>query len=167
MIKFDELCKAYVISRKNYFDYQFESARFIKNIIDNIIKYLEIPKEQIKLIPLDKEPEPNSKYTVQGAMHLNDDTFWHTGIQVTLYEAPNISPQQPVLIRLMVKKSENIYLVKIDPDEEGHKINPESNEDIQNFIDYISERIENIFKEGLQKFLEESASLKTIGFKRN
>lgn len=165
MSKFDELCGAYKTSREKYFAYRDESYSFAQALVGGYINYLEVPKEQFKFIPLDKDPEKNTTYTLLGAIHLADDAHWHLGFQIILYSEPNAQPQQPVLIKFMFKKvGDRVFNVKISEDDSGHEIDASSNSDFEGFFDFLQRQIKNHFENSLQDFLEESAPLRTIGF---
>jgi len=168
MSKFEDLCKSYKISRKKYFSYQNESYDFARNLVQGYIRYLDIPEEQFKFIPLDKEPKAGTNYTIFGAIHLAEDSFWNLGMQITLYSAPNEFPHQPVLIRFKFKKkSENVFVVKISDEDKEHSINIDSDNDFNDFYDYLQAQIQSHFEDGFQKFLEQTAPLRTIGFNQH
>jgi len=165
MSKFGELCHAYKVSRDKYFSYRDESFEFARELIGLYTEYLAIPKEQFKFIPLDEEPTPNSTYSLFGAIHLNEDTYWHLGLQITIYTSPNIFPHQPIMIRFMFKKSQdNKYFVKISDSDPGHNIEQGNKPQFIAFFDFLQDQIRSHFEDGLQEFLEQSAPLRTIGF---
>ena len=164
MTKFDELCQAYATSRKNYFDYRNACHDFISRLVKKTIKYLEIPEEQVKLIPLSEEVKDQCDYSISEAMHLDEDTFWHIGIKITLYEQPDIVPHQPVLIWLMVKKNDGSFLVKLGPGSKDFMIRPNEEKDYIHFIDTVFLSIKNSFELELQHFLEGEEKTRRIGF---
>jgi hypothetical protein len=164
MSKFDELCKAYTKSRNDYFVYQDESFKFALKLANEFIDYFGIPKEQIKYIPANKEPVEDTNYTIWGSIHLDNDTFWHLGILLTLYEKPNIYPNQPIKIVIKFKKDNSVFIVKIKNSEQEFKINPLIKTDYYVFYDHIYDGIKIMFNDQLQQFLKESSSIKTFGF---
>lgn len=168
MSKFEDLCNSFEKSRNTYFEYRDESFGFAGELISQYVQYLEIPKEQFKFIPLDEQPAPNTTYSLFGATHLNDDTFWHLGLQITLFSDPNTYPHQPILIRFMFKKSKkDIFVVKISEDDEGHLIERGNSPQYVKFFEFLQKQIRSNFEDGLQEFLEQSAPLRTIGFMQN
>lgn len=164
MTKFEELCQAYTNSRKYYFDYRDSCYQFTGGLMGKISSRLGIPMEQLEFIPLKEEPKPNTKYSISGAMHLDDDTYWHIGIRITLYEKPNILPHQPVLVRILIKKKDNIFTVRLGPAGEVFPIRQEVEEEYNTFIDAMFSLIKNGFETGLQRFLEKREIVKKIGF---
>ncbi len=97
-------------------------------------------------------------------MHLGEDTFWHIGIKITLYEQPDIVPHQPVLIWLMVKKNDGSFLVKLGPGSNDFLIRPNEEKDYISFIDSVFLSIKNSFELELQHFLEGEEKTRRIGF---
>ena len=163
MTKFDELCQAYANSRKNYFNYQSSCHEFISRLIKKIIKYLEIPEEQVKVIPLHQEAKDQCDYSVTEAMHLEDDTFWHIGLLITLYAEDSL-PRQPVLIWLITKRNNDLFLVKLGPASKEFAVHPNEEQDYINFIDHLFLNIKDSFELGLQHFLEGQENTRRIGF---
>ncbi len=165
MSKFGELCKSYKTSRDNYFSYRDESVGFARELMDKYIEYLQVPKENFKFVPLDKDPKPDTRYSLFAAIHLNNDSFWHLGLQITIYSALNEFPQQPILVRFMFKKTDkNTFSIKISEQDSGHSICRENESDFSEFFEFLQSQIRDNFENGLQEFLEQSAPIRTIGF---
>ncbi len=163
MNKFQEMCNSFTKSCNNFFSYRDECMGFLTNLINGFIEYCEIPKEQIKCIPLNQELKENWQYTVLGSMHLDDDTYWHIGLILTLYRAPNTFPHQPVKMIFKVKKNQDCFLLRFGEVEDVFEIrNPEG--DLPKYYDFVVRSIKSHFEEGLQRFLENSATIKKIGF---
>ena len=81
MTKFDTLCTAYKTSRKTNFSYRDEGINFARELIAKYIKFLEVPEDYFRFVPMDETPKSNTTYSLFGAIHLNDDTYWHLGLQ--------------------------------------------------------------------------------------
>ncbi len=133
-------------------------------VVNGFIEYCGIPPNQILFLPCDKEPDENSRYTMPGAMHLDEDTYWHLGLQITLYEKPNIFPHQPIFFKICVKDKDGDLFVKLDQEKEPQKINLSSRDDLNVFFDKLVSLIIRYFKEGLQEFLEKETIIKKLGF---
>lgn len=70
MSKFTELCSAYTEFRNKLSDTRFDAYNFSGHVIKNYLDYLGIDNEKAyKIIPLDKDEKPNTKYTPTGATH--------------------------------------------------------------------------------------------------
>lgn len=167
MSKFEELCRAYAVARKNYFDYRDTCCKFAHTLVSGMIDYFKCPKEQIKFIPLKGEVEPNSSYTVMGAIHLDDDTFWHLGVMLTLYEAPNVFPHQPVLLQLLIKKVDDYFIVKLGTKRQEFTIHEDKPDEFNPFYEFIFVLIKENHEKGLQRFLgkeQKKEEPRKIGF---
>ena len=164
MSKFEELCKAYATSRKNYFDYRETCSKFAHTLVRGMVDYFGCPKGQVKFIPLNKEVESGSIYTVMGAIHLDDDTFWHLGVRLTLYKAPNIFPHQPFLLRLLIKKVDDYFTVKLRTEGPEFKVHEDKPDEFNSFYEFIFDLIKEDLEKGLQRFLEQNETVRKIGF---
>ena len=164
MSKFDELCKSYSDARKYYFDYQESCFQFAGKLVKILVDYIEIPKEQIDFVPLKEDIKPNTKYSIPGSMHLDDDSYWHLGIKITVYEKKNICPHQPLLVRILIKKKDSSYIVKLGIDGEPIIIRPDIDDDFNIFSESLYKLLKNVYEGRLQKFLEKEEVVKRIGF---
>lgn len=164
MSKFSDICTAYSTSRTTYFEYRDRSFSFAGELIRRYVQYLEIPAERFRFVPLNEEPKPNTTYTLAGAIHLDDDTYWHLGLQIMIFTSSNAYPQQPVLIRFMFKAAEGGYHIRISENDDGHVIHAGNETEFTTFFDFLQLQIRQNFLTGLQCFLEQSAPLRTIGF---
>jgi len=163
MSKFNEICESFKISRKQYFDYRDECWKFANQLINGFREYAKIPNEQFTFVPLDKEINSDSLYSLMAVMVLQDDTYWHFGFQITLYEAPNIYPYQPILFKITLKKSNGKFIVKVGPNFEK-AISLDSEAEKIELYEYLCNSAVNCFKGSLEKFLENKAITKRIGF---
>ena len=165
MTKFDTLCTAYKTSRKTNFSYRDEGINFARELIAKYIKFLEVPEDYFRFVPMDETPKSNTTYSLFGAIHLNDDTYWHLGLQLTLFTAPNEYPRQPILIVFRFKQiADKKFEVKISEEDSGHQISCGIESEFNDFFEFLQKQIVASFEDGLQEFLEQSAPLRTIGF---
>ncbi len=164
MSKFKELCKAYETARINFFDYRRDCHTFASKLIDGLIDFLQCPKEQIKFIPLKKDYESDFTYTLMGAMHLNDDTFWHLGVGITLYKEPNIFPHETVLISFLIKEKSDSFTVKLGDSGKEFEILKDKPEDFNEIYEFIFNQIKETYEKGLKRFLEQKETSREIGF---
>ena len=165
MTNFNTLCSAYKTSRETYFSYRNEGLDFARELIAKYIKYLEVPEDFFRFVPTDETPKPDSTYSLIGAIHLNDDTYWHLGLQLTLFTAPNEYPRQPILIVFRFKKiADSKYEIKISEEDSGNQISPGVESTFNDFFEFLQTQIVASFENDFQEFLEQSAPLRTIGF---
>lgn len=164
MSKFDEMCAAYVESRKNWFSYRDKCSDAMRRLAAGFIKYCEIPEDQVRLVPVTGEDRQGKTFSLLGAMNVEDQGFWQLGMQITLFEKPNQYPHQPILIVLGVKDHDGKLQVMVGKDGEVQLLNIDDKEQLANFYDKLVILVKKFFRDGLQEFLEKSAPLKTIGF---
>ena len=164
MSKFEDLCRAYATSRKNYFDYRDACLKFGTNLVNGMIDYFKCPREQVKFIPLKEDIKPNTMYSLLGAMDLDDDTFWHFGLGLTLYEAPNVFPQETALLPLLVKKVDDSFIVKFGTHGEEFKIHKDKPDEQTAFYEFVFRQIKESYEKALQRFLEQKETSRKIGF---
>ncbi len=116
MSKFEDVCRAYKETRQKFLDYEGECRDFARSLVDGIITYFEWPHTQeITYIPLGEEINPNNRfYALAGAMRMDDESFWHFGVELTA-EEPGGSHPQPFLMSFFIKKSGPHFIVKLGP----------------------------------------------------
>ncbi|MGZ7043961.1 MAG: hypothetical protein ACXVHM_05155 [Methanobacterium sp.] len=145
MTRFEELCESFANAREKYFHYEEECMRFGEKMVDGLKKYLECPPEQVNYYPPDKESDPNVSYNIHGATKLSDDGFWHVGIGIGLYEAPNIRPQENVRSTLLIKKENSHFIVKYGKESEDEFKLDYKEENFKELYDYIFEEIKELY----------------------
>lgn len=168
MTKFEELCNSYRLSRKKYFDYKNECVNFAEKLVNGMIAHFECPKEQIKYFsPKDQViPDNYSFQSLRGLMTLEDDTFWHFQIGLTLYESPEIiTPREIVTIHILLKKVCESFIVKINTFEEKFEIYSNKPADFKNFYEFIFNKIKEDHEKDAAIFYEKTDSVRKIGFK--
>jgi len=173
MSKFSDLCSLYKESRETYAECQKRAFKFSVELMERYLNYLDIPNKYFKYVPLKNDPDPQeigrlsqeNNYTVRGATHLKDDTYWHIGLVITVFITENTYPQYPVFIDFKFKEKDNGYIVIITDDHEGYLIHGGNETEFNDLFNFIQIKLQDNFKTGLQRFLEQSEqSLPTIGF---
>ena len=154
MSKFDEMCEAYSTYRREYFEYEDECFKFANKLIVGMVNYFGIPKEQLKLVPALEEPKPNTGYYLKGAMQ-RDDAYWHVGVEVILYARPNLRPFYPLLIHLRIRKDDGKFIVKIFKEDPGHRIDMNSDSELEEFYDFVLQAVKDDFRDELQQLQEQ------------
>lgn len=164
MSKFDQLCKAYSKARKNYFDYRTDCTSFTTWLMTGFLTYLNCPADQLRYFPMKGEIRPGHSYTLMGAMDLEEDTFWHFGVGLTLFEKKDVTPQETVVFEFMIKRNENSYTVKMDTGGHEYHIAKDDTTAAHRLYEAIFEEIRDSYTTGLQHFLEQDETARKIGF---
>ncbi|MFA6583629.1 MAG: hypothetical protein WCS77_04960 [Elusimicrobiaceae bacterium] len=167
MSKFNQLCKAYATARKSFFDYRDECFEFTSWLLEGLVSYLDCPVEQIGYFPLKGDFQPGHTYTLMGAMDLEDDTYWHFGMGITLYEQKKKFPHETVLFEFMIKKADGKFTVKMDAEGTEFHIAKDDPASAHKLYEKIYEEIRESYSSGLQHFLEEDETARKIGFCRD
>jgi hypothetical protein len=166
MTKFDDLCAAYAGARQKFFNYRDECWKFASQLSTELVAFFGCTREQVEFVPVTKERKPGFGYSLMGAMHLAEDTFWHFGILTTIYEAPNIFPQQPLLFHLLVKKVDQSFIVKGSPKGPEFRVGAPTAAELRPLNEWLFEQCKSWLDHGLEMFLEgqEQPEPKKIGF---
>jgi hypothetical protein len=167
MSKFKDLCVAYTGFRNHISDARLNAFNFAGHVVQYYLDYLGIDNENAyKLIPIDEDVKPNSKYTPAGATHLGEDGFWHLGFTLTVYQESNVYPQAPFQINFKFRRNEDeSYTFGVDTIDFTTKILSirNSNEFIPVF-DKIQECILGHFKEFENFLVGKHDKMSSIGF---
>jgi hypothetical protein len=164
MSKYNDLCQAYSGARKNYFDYWHDCANFITGLMNGMREYFEMPKENLKYVPLNEKPEFAKKYTARDCMLLEQDTFWYVGVMMTLCGVHEEQPEETLILPILVKKLDDTYTVKFGPAGDEFEITGDDKQSRTAFYDFVFKQISDTYKDRLHKFLEKMISERRIGF---
>ncbi len=151
MTRFEELCESFANARKRYFNYENECMDFGVKMVDGLVEYLECPPEQVNYYPPDKESDPNVSYNIHGASMLGEDGFWHVGIGIGIYEAPNVRPQENVRSTLLIKKENGCFTVKYGKESSDEfRICEDDEEDLEKFYGHVFEEVKELYDKQLE-----------------
>ncbi len=163
MSKFKELCGAYSGARKHYAEYRTCCGDFGNSLIKGMIEYFECPREHINFFPLAGDVDPKKKYSLVSAMLLDDDTYWHFGLGLTLCPAESESPDETVVLPFAMKKGHDLFIVRIGTLQE-FQIHENNQDEYQSFYNFVFQRIKEDYEKGLQRFLDKEVNSRKIGF---
>lgn len=158
--KYDELCQTYRNSRKDFLAYQDDCQTFARDIVDGMIDYFEWPTSQeITYIPLGEDIDPNNRfYAISAAMQMDDDSFWHFGLELTVEEPSGAYPL-PFLLSFFIKKIGNVFIVKLGPAGKEFNIPEDRRGELAPFYDIVFKHITHFFankyQDAITKGLEE------------
>jgi hypothetical protein len=164
MSKYEELCRAYATSRKAYNDYREACYGFAQALVEGLIHHLELPEGQIHFVPVNREPDPEAVYTLAGAMHLDDDTYWHFGVVIALCDPSGEYPPQAALLKILVKRFDGAFAVRLGVEEEDSLVHLDHPQELLAFFDKVYGIIRDSYEQGLQQFLDQQESTRKIGF---
>lgn len=147
MSKFEEISQTYRQSRRAFLDYEKECQNFARDLVFGMVDYFEWPTDQeINYIPLGEELDPNNKfYALAGAMRMDAESFWHFGVELTIYE-PGGSYPTPFILSFFIKKVGSNFIVKLGPKGRQIKIPEEQQNSLAPFYNAVFVQIVEFFK---------------------
>lgn len=164
MSKFIELCETFKDSRDEYIVYRDTCYNFMGTLVHKLIDSWQCPEEAITWIPVDKDIEPNTRYSIPGAMTLDEDAWWHLGLVITLYVKPNVFPQEKLLLDICLKKDEDGFILKVAGPDNEFSVHEGNDEECEAFYESVYDIIKGNYKKGLNDFLDGEIKTRKIGF---
>lgn len=165
MTKFEEICAAYKVSQDNFHDYRTRSMNFALSLGHKYIQYLGIAKQNFRWVPEQDSSTEKEGFTIPGAMHLDDDTHWHLGLKIKIFTAPNVFPQQELLIVFKFKEKEaKVFEVMVDGVDKKYDIETYSDASYTVFFNHLQDVILAQYQDDLDNFLASQKENRTIGF---
>ncbi|EMQ4185807.1 TPA: hypothetical protein ACKPVS_001302 [Serratia marcescens] len=165
MSKFEDICAAYKVSKENFNSYRKESMDFAIHLGGRYRQYLGVETDHFRWVPESKQDDKSTDFTIPGAMHLDDDTYWHLGLKLRVYSAKNVMPQQDVFIVFMFKKIADCeYAIKVRAADSPHTIETDKDASYTVFFNYLQNLILEIYKDDLTNFLQSEQQSRRIGF---
>jgi hypothetical protein len=146
MSKFDELCRTYVQSKRAFTDYQNACRNFARDLIVGMVQYFDWPQNQeITYIPLGEAITPNNRfYALAGAMRMDDQSFWHFGVELTIYEYSGANPVKFVL-SFFVKKVGTHFIIKLGPNGKEIRVHEAEVDKLEPLYDAVFVQIKEFF----------------------
>ncbi len=135
MSKYQELCQLFETEVRSFYAHKDESIDFARALVHGVADSLGVPRENWQVLP--KDPDPDRRYTIAGALHLGGDTYWHLYLEIEI-------TYQPFVFRFMFKKQDAVFNVKMFPNGPEYSINPQSEEDWSEFYEYVFQEIRDL-----------------------
>lgn len=161
--KYEEISLTYRKSRKLFLDYQQECQSFARDLVDGMVEYFEWPADQeITYIPLGEELDPNNRfYAISGAMRMDEELFWHFGLELTVQEPGGAYPL-PFLLSFFIKKVGPHFVVKLGSKSKEIRIHEDRRGDLTPFYDAVYVQIMSFFTQRYQEAI--TIGLREPGF---
>jgi hypothetical protein len=154
MSKFEELCAAYSGVKREYDTYRHECMAFVGTLIAGLRDYLDAPEGFVNLYAKGGSFAGRKVDGPAAAMHIGDDTFWHFGVAIDLFEESNQFPMHSVGFDMRLKKVGHKFILHVEggPPFELTKDNPDRLLPLYEFLfQFIKSRYENSFTEFVVK----------------
>jgi hypothetical protein len=167
MTKFELICESYSRARDEFKRYRSESHQFANDLWKGIIDHFQIPYSQLSFFKLNEEGEYESvPAPFFNTLFLRADSFWECAFGINVYEGKDVFPQETIILGMIFKKlKDKKYLVKLIDYEDEFEIEDGNSPDYQKFYEYLFGKISESYSIGLQTFLEQDVTQRTIGFR--
>ncbi|MFZ7143896.1 MAG: hypothetical protein ACO1G6_01025 [Bacteroidota bacterium] len=167
MTKFEAICESYSGAREEFKKYRSECHQFANNLWKGIIDNFQIPYSQLSFFKLSDEGEYESvPAPIFNTLSLRADSFWEFAFGINVYEGKDVFPQETIILGLIYKKlKDKKYLVKLIDYEEEFEIEDGNLSDQNKFNEYLFGKITESYTIGLQTFLDQDVTQRTIGFR--
>jgi hypothetical protein len=159
MAKYNEICEAYNKAMEKSSNYEETCKQFIVNFRNGFVKYLGCEKDKVCFYP-SKTSNLEGPSSLQDAMTLSEDTFWHFGLGIKLIGKSFVDRIQ--IFELKLKKENDHFIFKYDFDEgKTFQINSEDPQ-METIYDSLSNFLEKRFETQLDLFLNQQENLTYI-----
>ena len=165
MTPYQQLCQALNSANADYSTYREQSFNFALMLAGGFKNFLGAPDGTLRYVPLNKEDDNSTGYTVMGAMHMGEDGFWHLGAVLRL-EASGYRPHE-VKLQFRFKRQGEAFKVLPFDDHDGFLVQSEVPDAFLPVYLCIQQAIDKYFRSGLTSQLERSLPMRTIGFLPN
>ncbi|MBK6400372.1 MAG: hypothetical protein IPP27_01975 [Bacteroidetes bacterium] len=167
MTKFESICDSYSGAREEFKKYRSECHQFAGDLWKGIVDHFQIPYSQLSFFKLNEEGEYESvPAPIFNTLSIRADSFWEFAFGINVYEGKDVFPQETIILGLIFKKlKDRNYLVKLIDYEEEFEIDESNLPDHQKFYEYLFGKITESYTIGLQTFLDQDVTQRTIGFR--
>lgn len=154
MSKFEEICQAYSDARHTFNKYEETCREFARELVFGMVDYLEWPQDQeITYIPLGEAFDPSNRfYALAGAMRMDDESFWHFGVELSVHDQGRSYTRSFVLSFFIKKVGEN-FIVKLGKNGRELRIPEGARGQLEPFYEAVFVQIKNFFAKDYLKAL--------------
>jgi hypothetical protein len=144
------VCKAYAIARENYAAYRSECALFAGTFSRGLAEYLGGSRDAISYESLSGVREGDGPVDVQEAMHLDEDTYWHFGVQIRV-----VGEKSADTVRMQVrfKKMERRFVINLFGHEDFEISEPNALT-LEPVYELMVASVRRHYEDGLRLFLD-------------
>ncbi len=163
MTKFEELCAAYGNMKQQYHANRRECMEFAGALWTGLREYLGAPEGMISLYA---RSGPWSGRKVDGpsaAMNLADDTFWHFGVALDIFEETGQMPFHTIGFELKLKKLGGKFTLVVEQGPQ-FELSGEGPDRFLPFFDYIYQFVKARYQNAFSDFLLKGDPTRRFGF---
>jgi len=148
--RYQDLCQALEGARRRFHDYRSDCVFFAATFARGLTEYLGGPRELVSFEPVGGARVGDGPTEVADAMHLDEDTYWHFGLQLrfTADKSADVVP-----LRIRFKKIESRYVVNLFGHEDFELAEP-TPAALQPVYDELVASVRRHYDDGLRLFLD-------------
>ncbi|QGJ71940.1 Hypothetical protein PBC10988_36530 [Planctomycetales bacterium 10988] len=166
---FEELRHEYVQVKRQFEQYKEESYVLAACILQALKQYLCVTDEEtVSFYATEGHMQGRSFTGPAGAVVLGDDTFWHCGVVIRLWDDPYALPHENAAVALRFKKIDGNYVVQVEEDEQKvfpHEITLDYEEpDFAAVAPIIVDILKKRYHHALKDYLQNSDPGRRWGF---
>lgn len=114
MSRFDELCAGYREVSRRYHDYRAGCFSLVDELLRGFREYLDAPEDVVSLFAKHGHLAGRKVDGPITALELRDDTFFHFGLVLDLYDEADYFPHHHVAFDLRLKRVQDRFLLHVD-----------------------------------------------------
>ena len=148
--RYHELGHGLEEARKRFKDYRSDCVFFAATFARGLTEFLGGPRDIVSFEPLAGVREGDGPVEVQEAMHLEEDTYWHFGVQLRI---AGEKATDVIRLHLRFKKIEGRYVVNLFGHEDFELTEP-SPEALLPVFEELYTSLKRHYDDGLRLFLD-------------
>lgn len=173
MTKFEELCSIYTEAEQDFSNYRWKCIDLAVELGNKLADYMECGKEEIQYYLTSNLTQPQGanlpnqpkEAHPRDALILENDTYWHYGMGVNLYQGTNKNPAMTYILDVALKGQKDNFIINFPKQQKQFNINPNKQKDFQNISEFIYNEIKGRFENELEKFLKHQSTEHYPGYR--
>ena len=163
MTKFEELCAAYGEMKRQYHANRRECMDFVGAMWHGLREYLGAPEGMVSLYARSGSWAGRKVDGPSAAMNLADDTFWHFGLALDIFEETGQMPFHTIGFELKLKKLGGKFTLVVEQGPQ-FELTGEGPDRFRPFFDYIYEYVKARYQNAFSEFLLKGDPTRRFGF---
>jgi hypothetical protein len=148
--RYQELCQALDDARKLFKDYRSDCVFFASQFARQLAEHLGGPRDLVSFEPLSGARQGDGPVTIEEAMHLEEDTYWHLGMRLRIAAEKG---SDDIRLHVRFKKIEKLYVVSLFGHEDFELAEP-SPAALQPIFNALFLSVKRHYQDGLRLFLD-------------
>jgi hypothetical protein len=148
--RYQDLCQAFDDARKRFKDYRSDCVFFASQFARQLAENLGGPRDLVSFEPAGGMRQGDGPVTIEEAMHLDEDTYWHLGLRLRL---ATDKAADEIRLHVRFKKIEKLYVVNLFGHEDFELAEP-SPTALQPVFSELYQSVKRHYDDGLRLFLD-------------